>query len=237
MAAVGPKLAAAYSRAPRLLELVVSFVDEDDIVSPDIVRERAYTGEIRLLSVSRLDPEKNPLLLADVLAALTAAGYNVRLVVCGEGPLIEPLLDRLRNLGVADRADLLGYVPVENGLRDVYRSSHVFLHTSWTEGVPQVLLEAFAARLPTVATDVGSVAAIANDSAVVVQPGDPEAAAAAVERIITDAQFRQRLSHAGGERVRLYTRDMQLRRLADWLQEVASDQRGRAAAPARVHDR
>lgn len=230
MVAVGPELAAAYAQAPRLLELAVTFVEEDDIVSPGIAAERTYAGEIRLLSVTRLEPEKNPLLLADVLAALTAAGYNVRLIVCGEGPLLEPLVDRAHALGIADRVDLLGYVPVENGLRDVYLSSHVFLHTSWTEGIPQVLFEAFAARLPTVATDVGGVTAIANDSAVVVPPGDPEGAAAAIQRIITDAQFRQRLSNAGGERVRLYTREVQLRRLAHWLQEVAADQRSPVGA-------
>ncbi len=64
---------------------------------------------------------------------------------------------RLDELGVADHADLLGYVPITGGLLDVYRSSHAFLHVSWTEGLPQTLFEAFAAGLPVVATAVGGV--------------------------------------------------------------------------------
>ena len=63
----------------------------------------------------------------------------------------------LEELGVADHADLLGYVPITDGLLDVYRSSHAFLHVSWTEGLPQTLFEAFAAGLPVVATAVGGV--------------------------------------------------------------------------------
>ena len=85
-------------------------------------------------------------------------GDRWRLVVCGEGAMQPLLEDRLRELGVADRAELRGYVPYGPKLLDLYRQSHVLLHVSWTEGVPQVLVEAFAAGLPVVATDVGGVA-------------------------------------------------------------------------------
>ena len=56
-------------------------------------------------------------------------------------------------------------------------SSDVFLHVSWTEGVPQVLFEAFAAGLPVVATDVGGVAQAVDGAALLVAPGDALAAA------------------------------------------------------------
>lgn len=218
---VGPQLVGFYSRAPRLLDVRISFVGEEDIVSPDAAIRRDYTGEVRVLSVGRIDPEKNPLLLADILAELIGAGQNVRLIVCGEGSLERQLTERLSALGVADRAELLGYVPVDGALHDVYRSSHVFLHVSWTEGVPQVLFEAFAARLPTVATDVGGVAATAGDAALITAPGDAHAAAAAVGRIVSDAELRERLIAAGVEQLRTHSREAQLRRLARWLREAA----------------
>lgn len=220
---VGPELARLYARAPRLLELVVSFVDKEDIVSEELALGRDYRDEIRLLSVGRLDPEKNPLLLADVLAELAAGGYRVRLIVCGEGPLEEKLRQRLRSLGVADRSEMVGYLPLDDGLLDVYRSSHVFVHVSLTEGVPQVLLEAWAARLPTVATDVGAVAATAGDAAMIVKPRDANGAAEAVRRVVTSPQLRARLIDAGVERLRTRTRDAQLRRLAAWLRAPTSN--------------
>ena len=79
---------------------------------------------------------------------------------------------RLRELGVAEHAELLGYVPIDGGLLELYRSSHAFLHVSWTEGLPQTLFEAFAAGLPVVATAVGGVPAAVGDAALLVEPGD-----------------------------------------------------------------
>ncbi len=215
---VGPELVDLYASAPQLLDLTISFVGDEHLVSAEQIPQLSYAGQIRILSVGRIDPEKNPLLLADVLARLVGAGLDVRLLVCGEGSLEQRLNERLAELGVADRADLLGYIPVERGLEEIYRSSHVFLHVSWTEGVPQVLFEAFAARLPAVATAVGGVAKIAGDAVILIGPGDADAAAEAVRRIVDESELRARLVTRGVERARAYSRDAQVHRLAEWLQ-------------------
>ncbi len=210
--AVGAALAAQYRGAH---ELSVSFISEGDIAPA----APAWTGdEVRVLSVGRLETEKNPLLLADVLAGLVAGRRaEWKLVVIGEGNLREALEARLDELGVRDRAELLGYVPMDAGLMDVYRSSHAFLHVSWTEGLPQVLLEAFAARLPTVATAVGGVPALAEGAALLVGPGDADAAVAALERLAADEPLREQLTAEAAARVRERTREAELRRLAALL--------------------
>ena len=208
--AVGAELSARYRRAH---ELSVSFVSEDDVVAAT----PEWGDEVRVLSVGRLETEKNPLLLADILARLVAGAGGRRrwtLVVCGEGAMRGELEARLRSLGVEDHAELIGYVPLDAGLWDVYRSSHAFLHVSWTEGLPQVLLEAFAARLPMVATAVGGVPAIAEGAALLVPPGDAEAAAAALERLADDEALRSSLVEVGVQRVLERTREAELRRLA-----------------------
>lgn len=214
---VGAALGHAYGRARRLLSISVSLVDEADLVAPERAAERDYAGTLRVLSVGRLDEEKNPLLLADALARLAQDGRDWRLVVCGEGPLRDALAQRLASLGVAHRAELRGYVPIDGGLLDLYRSSHAFLHVSWTEGMPQVLLEAFAAGVPVVATAVGGVAAMAGDAALLVSPGDPEAAATALRRIARDADLRARLVEAGHARAARHTRQAETRRVAEFL--------------------
>ena len=167
---VGPALAERYTGGREVLALTVSLVPEDELAAPP--PERDWEGdELRVLSVGRLETEKNPLLLADVLAGLRARDRRWRLVVAGEGPLEGELRARLAELGATGAADLRGYVPSER-LREVYREAHAFLHVSWTEGLPQVLFEAFAARLPVVATDVGSVAEAGCDAVLLVAPGD-----------------------------------------------------------------
>ena len=159
---------AAVSPARRTLSLTVSLVSERDVVGPDRALARSYDGELRLLTVGRLDAEKNPLLLAEILALLRARGGSWRLVVVGEGQLGGRLVERLNELGLLEHADLRGYVAFHEGLLELYRDSHAFVHVSWTEGFPQVLIEAFASALPVVATAVGGVTAAADGAALLV---------------------------------------------------------------------
>ena len=215
---VGPQLAANYGGARELLTLSVSLVAEDQIVDPQEAAGRVWNGgELRVLTVGRLETEKNPLLLADVLARLRARDGRFRLLVCGEGPMADDLTRRLEELGVSDAADLLGYVPITDGLLEVYRSSHAFLHVSWTEGLPQTLFEAFAAGLPVVATAVGGVPAAVGDAALLVEPGDAEAPAAELLRLAGDPQLRGELIRSGVERVRAHTLEAESRRVADFI--------------------
>jgi glycosyltransferase involved in cell wall biosynthesis len=200
---VGPDLAANFARARHLLQIAVSLVRDSDIVDPAEAGARAWDGEHTVLSVGRLETEKNPLLLADVLARLAGSdGTPWRFQICGEGPLEGELRDRLRELGVEDRAELLGYLPIHGGLMERYRDANAFLHISWTEGMPQVLLEAFAAGTPVVATAVGGVPEAAGDAALLIPPGDAEAAAEARGRHAAAPELRRPRGKRGGGRGR-----------------------------------
>jgi glycosyltransferase involved in cell wall biosynthesis len=211
---VGPDLASRYRRAPRLLSINVSLIRGSDIVASPPGRD--YGGELSALSVGRIETEKNPLMLADVLAALDPDS-NWRLTICGEGPLTPRLEERLATLGVSERAELTGYVRFDGDLPRLYRESHALLHVSWTEGVPQILFEAFAAGLPVVATAVGGVAEAAGDAALLIPPGDPQRAAEALARIAADSELRERLVQAGLARVREVTLEAESGRVANFL--------------------
>jgi glycosyltransferase involved in cell wall biosynthesis len=213
--AVGGELSANYAHAPAVLDLVVSLVPAAELERP--VRDRDYGGELRILSVGRLDEEKNPLLLADVLARLRRRDPRWRLRVCGQGDLAGALAQRLDELGLAPHAELLGYVPMGEELFELYRSSHVLLHVSRTEGFPQVLVEALACRLPVVATDVGGVRRGVDSAACLIAPDDPDGAAEALERIAADGELRARLTAAGSRRASGLTREAQIERLIGFL--------------------
>jgi glycosyltransferase involved in cell wall biosynthesis len=217
---VGPELERKYSRARDVLAINVSLVRARDVISPELVRARSYEEELTVLTVGRLDTEKNPLLLADILGLLEAQQPRWRLIVCGDGPMMPELRARLSELGLLDRVELRGYVAIDGGLLQLYRDSHMFLHVSWTEGFPQVLIEAFAAGLPTVATAVGGVPAAAEGSALLVPPGDAGSAADALGRLAGDARLRQRLVESGLKRARECTLEAESERLARFIAQA-----------------
>lgn len=211
---VGPDLAKKYGAARELLQIYVSLISAAEIDPVESRAERGYDGPVRMLSVGRLDAEKNPLMLADALERLEP---RFELIVCGDGPLEAELASRIANRGLGARARLLGHVPMGEELMRLYRESDLFLHVSWTEGVPQVLLESFAAALPVVATAVGGVAEAAGDGALLIPPGDPEAAAAAVRQVASSSELRARLLSAGHAIVENHTIEAEADRVARFL--------------------
>jgi glycosyltransferase involved in cell wall biosynthesis len=219
---VGPELASRYKGARSLLPIAVSLITSADIAAGEQAAQRSYDGPLQLLSVGRLDEEKNPLLLADILKALRDADSRWRMVVCGEGPLAGAVQARMEVLGVGDMVELAGHVPISDGLMELYRSSHVFMHVSWTEGFPQVLIEAFAAGLPSVATAVGGVPGAVGDAALLVPPGDSRAAVRAAQRIAADAELRERLISAGLAEARRHTLELEVRRLVAFVRAAGS---------------
>jgi glycosyltransferase involved in cell wall biosynthesis len=216
IAVVGADLAAQFPGARELQPFHVSLVADADVRSEDPPARGMFAR--RILTVGRLDAEKNPLLLAEAMARLVGDGDPPwRLDVYGEGPLEPELASRIAELGLQDVVTLRGYVGIDAGLRDAYDRADAFLHVSWTEGMPQVLIEAFAARLPTVATDVGGVAALAGDAALLVPAGDAQAVADALRRLGEDEGLRTRLVEAGTVIAHAHTTEAEAGALASFL--------------------
>jgi len=218
---VGSELERTFAgRGAPVLSVSFSQVAGADVVSHETATSKNWDGELRLLSVGRLDPEKNPTLLADVLAQLRSRSSSWRLDVIGEGSEEAALASRAATLGVADALSLHGYVAAGEELWEWYRAAHAFLHVSLTEGVPSVLFEAQAAGVPVVATDVGGVrAAIGHETTgLLVPPRDAPAAAAALERLGSDPELRNKLVSASLEAVSARTSDVELDRIAAFIE-------------------
>jgi glycosyltransferase involved in cell wall biosynthesis len=114
-------------------------------------------------------------------------------------------------------------VPHDDGLAELYSESHALLHVSWTEGVPQVLFEAFAAGLPVVATAVGGVAEAAGHAALLVAPGDAAQPAAALQQLAANPGLREGLAKNGLERVRGHTIEAEAARVAAFIAAGRAD--------------
>jgi glycosyltransferase involved in cell wall biosynthesis len=222
---VGQELARRYrSGRAAVLPISLSLVARGDVVTLEEALSRRWDGELQLLAVGRLDPEKNPILLAEIAARLRDGGSRWRLAVAGEGPLAGRLEQELRRRGLESSVELLGYVPNGPALWSLYRSSHAFVHVSFTEGLPQVLLEAFAAGLPVVATSVGGVADALGDGrrGLLVPPSDAKAAVAALDRLASEPDLRERLVRAALEFMARETIDVQQDRAIGFFREQLS---------------
>ena len=160
--------------------------------------------DVVLSFVGRVVPIKRVDVLLRALALAKDAGPSrLRLLVVGDGEIRPRLQGLSRELGIADRVHFLGY---RRDLTAIASAADIAVLTSDNEGTPVSLIEAAAAGRPAVATRVGGVPEVVTpDTGLVVPPDDPEAAAAALERLGSDGDLRARLGEAARERaVRRY---------------------------------
>ena len=145
-----------------------------------------------LVTVARLEWRKNHALMLRALARLRGPW---RALICGIGSLEGDLRALAGSLHIADRVRFLGAVP-EAG--EVLAAADVFVMTPRFEGLGLSAIEAAAAGLPVVATDVRGLRHVVEDGATgLLVPAGEEAVAAAVQRLLDDPALAARLGEAG----------------------------------------
>ena len=149
--------------------------------------------------VTLLRPGKGIETLIDALPALLARHPGASVAVAGRGPDHERLAARARERGV-DHA--LHFVGETAGPMPLLSGVDLFVSPSWAESFPYNVLEAMAAGLPVVATDVGGTAEAVEDGAtgLVVPPQDASALADAMVELLDDPEHAGRLGEAGRQR-------------------------------------
>ncbi len=133
------------------------------------------------------------------IRALEVLPPNHHLLIVGTGPLEAELMDLVESLGMQERVHFLGYTA---DVSRVLAATDVVLLTSFLEATPYVLIEAMAAGIPVVASDIFGVGEIVEDSVtgILVPPGDAKRTAEAIRAIIQDGEKRERMSKAARER-------------------------------------
>ncbi|MFJ1563702.1 glycosyltransferase family 4 protein [Streptomyces erythrochromogenes] len=155
---------------------------------------------LRLLYVGRLSAQKN---IARLLDAISLAESPLRLRVVGGGELDADLRARAAGLGLGERVEFTG--PLHDGdLLAAYADADVFVLPSDREGMPLAALEAMAAALPVLATDVPGNTELLRGVGLLAAP-DPASLAAAVDRLASDPALRGRLAGRSAERARRHT--------------------------------
>ncbi len=136
-----------------------------------------------VLSVGRLEPEKNFGLLLDVVAQLARKHPRTRALIVGAGGEESRLRRRAGDLGITERVVFAGQVAPVGPL---YHLGSVFVLSSLIEGLPMVMLEAMAAGLPMVLPRLGGIPDVVthDESAFLYATGDAQGLRQALERVL-----------------------------------------------------
>lgn len=165
----------------------------------DDVPDTNKTGN-NLLFVGRLAAVKGLPVLFEALSELQKDHPDIRLTLIGDGPDRAALETLARPLG--EMVKFVGYKS-QTEVAQTLRTTDALVLPSFAEGLPVVLMEAMAARLPVITTRIAGVPELVEDgtSGVLVPAGDVEALTAGIARVLTDAELRKSMGKKGQEKV------------------------------------
>lgn len=169
------------------------------------VREALGVGDEQVLAITVANLRRNkdyPNLLRAAKLAV-AQEPRLRFIAIGQGPLAEEIAALHRELGLGDSLQLLGF---RRDIHELMAASDALVIASQHEGLPVVIMEAFAAGLPVVATTVGGIPQAVTDGVEgrLVAPHDHEALARAVVEVARDDASRQAMGAAAKRRAGAY---------------------------------
>ena len=194
-------------------------------------------------ALTLLRPGKGIETLIAAVPRVLARHPEAQIAIVGDGPDLDELRAQANALQIAHAVHFLG--PSTDPLGSL-RGMDVFVHPSWAEAFPYVILEAMSLARPIVASDVGGVseAVVTGESGLLIGPRDESALAAAVIELLDDPCRGQRLGESALLRVsEEFTREMMIDRLVDLYDKLvrssptptsADDIQSGVAPPPRV---
>ncbi len=163
-------------------------------------KKYAPNGEKLILYVGRLVHEKGVHVLIGAMPNVLSKMPNVKLIIVGEGGMKESLQREAYELGVSDKVLFAGFVDDET-LRLLYKISDVAVFPSLYEPFGIVALEAMAARLPVVVSDVGGLAEIVkhDETGVTVYPDNSDSLSWGILKILMNPKYASKLARNAHE--------------------------------------
>ena len=176
--------------------------------------------------VAALRPEKNHDMFLNGAAKILTSLPDARFLIVGDGPERQRLEELAASLNITDSVHFLG---TRQDIPAVLAATNVMLLTSKMEANPVSILEALATEVPVVATRVGSVptTVIDDETGFLVPPGDADALAEQVSKLLKDPQLASELGKNGREMVKArYSVDVMVRGYEDLIEEIYASKAG-----------
>ncbi len=153
-----------------------------------------------VLAVGRLSPEKGFEILVGAAAKVCALREDVGFALIGEGPMLRSLQKQIASLNLQRSFILAGF---RGDVDRLLPHASCLAQSSYTEGMPNVILEAMAASVAVVATDVGGTPELVVDgeTGLLVPAASADAMAEAILKVLDDSMERARMGAAARERI------------------------------------
>jgi glycosyltransferase involved in cell wall biosynthesis len=219
-----PRLAACGVTSDRIRILHNSVMPFSPVSSSERAELRSRLGigadEAVVLAIGRFSREKGHSVLLRALHQLRSIPRKWKLVLVGVGPERDALMRLARSLGLNERVLFAG---AHADVRPFYAIADVFALPSLSEGSPNVLLEAMAAKIPIAATKAGGNPEIIlhNETGLLVPIGDPQSLASAIAQLLGEPDLASRFAEAACARAtREFSVEQYRRRLLGFYAEA-----------------
>ncbi len=203
------KITAPSIRNPAVLTVIHSGIDParypEGKEYPKLLDELKLSGSNLLVgNLSALDKTKDYPTFLKTAAIVVQKNPDIHFVIAGKGKEERHIRQLIRQLNLEDRVHLLGF---RTDVVAVMKSLDVFLITSVIEGLGTIVLEAFAAGTPVVATRTGGIPEMVDDgvTGLTAPAQDPVQLAECVLRITADPALRDRLTMHAAQRLQQFT--------------------------------
>jgi glycosyltransferase involved in cell wall biosynthesis len=172
--------------------------------SPDLHRELGIPHNTPLACmIARFSPQKAYDEFIEAAHLVIKEGCACHFLCIGDGPLLSSIQKMVSDLDLKNRVTFLGS---RKDVPDILRKCYVAVLASHYEGLPITILEAMAAGLPVVTSDVGGCkeAVIHDETGFLIPPGDFRGMARAMERLLVNKELARSMGQSGRQRVGKY---------------------------------
>lgn len=177
-----------------------------------------------VVSVGRLSRQKNHSMLIKSFSKVSAEYPEQKLLIYGSGNLKEELLSLIKELQLEDKAFLMG---ATNDIAAVLSSAGIFVLSSDYEGMPNCLMEALAAGVPSISTDCpcGGPRALICDGVdgVLVPVGNEEIMASSIKKLLSDTQYTKSLGENAKQSSKKFYPDVIFDQWREYVEKVIKE--------------
>ncbi|MEP3332266.1 glycosyltransferase family 4 protein [Sedimentitalea sp.] len=176
----------------------------------------------RVLFVGRLGAVKGVPLLLEAFASLATKHPDAQLTIVGDGEDRSRLEAQAQTLRVAEAVDFVGYQP-QDAVAAFLEDADMLALPSFAEGVPVVLMEAMASRIPVIASRVAGVPELVQDGVTgfVIPPGDVKTLSERIDQLLSDPNLCRRMGETGRD---IVSHEFSINHEGAWLLQILRGQ-------------